>query len=268
MTTRRPAVSGQFYPGTEEALKKEVRQYLDKSIKRRRVMGVVSPHAGYMYSGHVAGATFSHVEIPKTCIVLSPNHTGLGAAAALMTDGDWLIPTGSVPIDDTIAGDLLSRSQLISRDTMAHISEHSLEVQLPFLLELQKELMIVPMTIKHMGYEKCEEIGRTIAETIKAAKRDILIVASSDMTHYESDAAVRSKDQWAIDRVLDLDPKGLLNTCAAKDITMCGVIPTAIMLVACKELGATKAELIKHSTSGDITGELDAVVGYAGMIVY
>lgn len=268
MTVRKPAVAGQFYSGSAAALKAEVQEYIKQATKPRKVLGVISPHAGYIYSGHVAGATLASVEIPPICIVLSPNHTGLGSAVAIMNAGEWEIPTGNIPVEETIANALIKNSPLFSVDALAHMREHSLEVQLPFLLELQKNLKIVPVTLGHLNYNTCEELGKAIAKTIKESGHEILIVASSDMTHYESDKRAREKDKLAIDRILELDPSGLVNICAERNITMCGVIPVAVMLVACKEMGAKKAELVKYATSGDVTGDKSAVVGYAGVIVY
>jgi AmmeMemoRadiSam system protein B len=210
---------------------------------------------------------FAATEVPPTCIVLAPNHTGQGAAAALMDEGSWEIPTGEVPVDTSMSRDLLKACDELEPDILAHQFEHSLEVQLPFLLARQPELHIVPITVSHISFETCEKIGKAIAKTIKESGKDVLIVASSDMNHYESQDITKKKDNLAIDRVLAMDPKGLLTTCAQHGITMCGVVPTAIMLIASKELGATTATLVSHTTSGDTSGDYQAVVGYAGIIV-
>jgi AmmeMemoRadiSam system protein B len=272
MLIRKPAVAGQFYPASKSHLESEVRKYLSASGKKRDCIGVVSPHAGYIYSGPVAGALFASVNVPQRVIVISPNHTGEGAAAAIMPEGIWEMPSGNVEIDSALSKELMANCSDLKADIRAHIAEHSLEVQLPFLQYCRPDLKIVPLTVSHLRFDICDKIGKAIAKTIKADavshKEGILIVASSDMTHYEPQTIAKTKDKLAIERVLALDPKGLLDICAKERITMCGVIPATIMLIAAKELGATKGELIKYATSGDISGEMEAVVGYAGMMVY
>ena len=239
---RQPAVAGQFYPGSKQALTEEVDRYMKTDKEPVAAIGVVSPHAGYIYSGPTAGKVFAQTIVPETCIVLAPNHTGIGAMAAIMSDGTWELPTGEVPIDGNLAGKLKAACDDFSEDALAHLQEHSLEVQLPFLLARQPKLSIVPITLQHIRFDACERIGRAIAAVIKDSKQDILIVASSDMNHYEEHELTKKKDQLAIDKVLAFDPKGLLTTCAQERITMCGVVPTAVMLIAAKELGATKGE--------------------------
>jgi hypothetical protein len=265
---RKPAVAGQFYPGSKEALKNAVDEFLKYDAEPVKALGVAAPHAGYIYSGATAGHTFASAVIPKKCIVLSPNHTGMGAKAAIMTGGEWTTPLGNVPVDTALANSLTTNCDLLDEDTTAHIAEHSLEVQLPFLQERQPDLSFVPITFQHLSFEKCKLIGKAIAKTIKDSGEDILIVASTDMNHYENQTTTLHKDEMAIQSILALDPVKLLNTCGEHGITMCGVIPTSIMLVACKELGATTAKLVEHKTSGDISGDYDSVVGYAGFLVY
>lgn len=264
---RYAAFAGQFYPGSQKSLVDEVQKYLKTDKKPKQAIGVVSPHAGYIYSGRTAGAVFASVIVPPICIVISPNHTGMGANAAIMNEGTWEIPTGKVPINTDIANLLISKTPALEVDSTAHQMEHSLEVQLPFLLARQPELEIVPICLKHIRFEECESIGKAIASTIEEAGKDILIVASSDMNHYEGEEITRKKDTAAIEKVLGRDPKGLLTTCAKEQITMCGVVPTAVMLIAANELGAKETELVSHTTSGDTSGDYDAVVGYAGMVV-
>lgn len=265
---RKPAVAGQFYPGAKEALTKAVEEYLAYDAEPKKVLGLAAPHAGYVYSGPTAGHTYASAVIPKKCIVLSPNHTGMGAAAAVMADGEWATPLGNIPIDKEIAAALLKNCAILKDDATAHVAEHSLEVQLPFLQVKQPDLSIVPITLQHPSWGGCEELGKAIAKTVKDSGEDILIVASTDMNHYESQNVTMEKDGLAIEKVLALDPKGLIATCGEHHITMCGVIPTAIMLIACKELGAKEAKLVEHTTSGEVSGDYDAVVGYAGFIIF
>jgi AmmeMemoRadiSam system protein B len=185
-----------------------------------------------------------------------------------MSEGAWRLPTGDVPIDTALAKKLAAHCELIAEDHLAHTFEHSLEVQLPFLLARQPNLSIVPLCLSHVNYENCLKIAQALAMTIKESSQPVLMVASSDMNHYENQTITKKKDQDAIEKVINLDPKGLVDTVSREGITMCGVIPTTIMLLAAKLLGAKSAKLIKHETSGDVCGDMDAVVGYAGIIVY
>ncbi|MFA4874857.1 MAG: AmmeMemoRadiSam system protein B [bacterium] len=264
---RKPAVAGQFYPGSKSSLKDEVDRLLNVDAKPRKALAAVAPHAGYVYSGAVAGAVFASVVVPRLCIVLSPNHTGMGARAAVWSTGSWQIPTGTIPVDEPLAKKLLSACPDLADDHSAHMAEHSLEVELPFLLARQPKLSIVPICISRVDVAECRRIGEAIADVVKSVKEEVLIVASTDMNHYEDEKRTRQKDQMAIDRVLALDADGLVSTCATNRISMCGVLPTAITIFAASKLGAKKATLIKHATSGDVSGDYDAVVGYAGFVI-
>ncbi|MBN1282454.1 MAG: AmmeMemoRadiSam system protein B [Proteobacteria bacterium] len=264
---REPAVAGQFYPGTRSSLEAELARYLKSEAKPKKALGAVAPHAGYVYSGAVAGKVFAGVVVPERCIVLCPNHTGQGARAAVWARGSWSIPTGDIPVDEKLAQALLESCSDLKEDPTAHLGEHSLEVELPFLLARQPALSIVPICISRADPAALSRIGEAIAKAIRAAGGDILIVASTDMNHYESDARTREKDNLAIEKVLKLDAEGLVDTCAHHRISMCGVLPTAILIHACRALGAKRAELVAHATSGDVSGDRGSVVGYAGFIV-
>jgi MEMO1 family protein len=264
---RRPAVAGQFYPGSRSSLENELERLLKLSAAPTKALGAVVPHAGYMYSGAIAGEVFGSIDVPRRCIILCPNHTGMGARAAVWEKGRWSIPTGDIPVDEELARRLLASGNDLTADVAAHTGEHSLEVQLPFLLARQPQLTIVPITVGRIPPEACLRMGEAIAATVRAEKEPILIVASTDMNHYEDDRRTRSKDALAIARVEALDPQGLIAVCAEERISMCGVIPTAIAIAACKALGATRARLIQHATSGDVTGDRDSVVGYAGFVI-
>lgn len=263
---RKPAVANQFYPADPEALEKVISSFL-KDVKKEDAFGVISPHAGYIYSGPVAGSVYSRVVIPHDIIIIGPNHTGLGEPESIMCSGTWRMPGGDVEVNSNLAEIIRDNSKYLRDDHLAHFREHSIEVQIPFLQHFRKDIRIVPIAMMSNDYDICIDIGRAIAKAIKDFKEPVLIVASSDMTHYEPDASARLKDKMAIDRVLAMDPEGLLKTVRTTRITMCGVIPATIMLIACKELGATKAELVEYATSGEISGDYDQVVGYAGMIV-
>jgi len=267
---RSPAVAGQFYPGDRTTLAKSVAELCGPTIEEKqkhKALAVISPHAGYMYSGRVAGETFSRVVVPEDVIILGPNHHGHGAAVALMDKGAWQMPMGAVKINETLAAELCRVSRLVERDEFAHRYEHSLEVQVPFLQFFQQNLTITPLVISHIPYEDCVEVGRDIAAAVRKYKKPVLIVASTDMTHYESRQAATVKDNLAIERILKLDGAGLYETVLGRRISMCGIMPTTIALSAAKELGAAKVELVRYTDSGETSGDTNQVVGYAGLII-
>jgi len=271
---RHPAVAGYFYKGSPESLKKQVREFLVPAEAKIKAQGVLVPHAGLIYSGPVAGAVYSSVELPDTFVLIGPNHTGLGAAVSIMAKGAWETPLGSTEIEETLAGKILSKSAIIREDSLAHLREHSLEVQLPFIQHFKDNFKIVPIQMLDTRLGTCLELGRAIAEAVQErnqeselASKGTLIVASSDMSHYERASTAKEKDFKAIHHILRLDPEGLYNVVKEYGITMCGYGPAVAMLVACKLLGATKAELIKYANSGDVSGDYEQVVGYAGIVV-
>lgn len=264
---REPAVAGRFYPANPTRLRQDVETYLKPVAAKTHAIGVVSPHAGYMYSGHVAGATLARIEIPDKVIVLCPNHSGAGAYAAIQQYGSWVTPLGEVPIDSHLARRLVEIIPWLEEDSAAHRREHALEVQLPFLQVARPSFSFVPICLSHFRFGECQSLGEGLAQLIGESDEEILLVASSDMNHYESQERTLLKDQRAIDCILALDPEGLYRTVHDEQISMCGIIPTTCMLVAAKKLGATQAELVKHATSGDITGDYAGVVGYAGIVV-
>ena len=268
---RPPAVAGRFYPRDPDDLRAEARGYLSQAISTTaaalQALGCIAPHAGYVYSGHVARAVFARIKVPKRCIVLCPNHTGMGRALAIMSEGSWQTPLGEVPIDTELAEALKARFPALQEDSAAHRAEHAAEVELPFLLLRQPELKFVPIALGTAQFEVLEQLGKALADVIGAQKDPVLIVASSDMNHYESDAVTRVKDHRAIERILTLDPRGLFDVVTQQDISMCGFGPAVAMLTAARQLGAKSAELVKYATSGDISGDRDMVVGYAGVVV-
>jgi len=276
-TLRHPAVAGRFYPREAERLRADVRSYLSQTGSKKEesssgpapvhAIGCIAPHAGYMFSGHVAGAVFGRLEVPLRCIVMCPNHTGMGRALAIMSEGEWETPLGHVPIDTELAAALKHQCPLLSEDSAAHRAEHAAEVELPFLLMRQPKVTFVPIALGTGQLEALEQLGFAIAEVIATQKDRILIVASSDMNHYESDAVTRVKDHQAIERILTLDARGLHEVVTQQNISMCGYGPAVAMLTAARKLGAKSAELVKYATSGDISGDRDLVVGYAGVVV-
>jgi AmmeMemoRadiSam system protein B len=264
---RHPAVAGTFYPRERGTLAAEVQSYLSHADAALPSIGVLAPHAGYMYSGAVAGAVFAATEIPETCIVLCPNHTGKGAPLSVLSGCSWETPLGIVEADERLAEALKEQFPLLTEDTAAHRQEHGIEVELPFLLKRNPRLKIVPITLGTRQYEVLESLGDAIADVVGKWSIPVLIVASSDMNHYENDVITRVKDGEAIDRLLALDPRGLFDVVMREDISMCGLGPAVVMLTAARRLGAKSAQLIRYATSGDVSGDRDRVVGYAGLVV-
>lgn len=264
---RQPAVAGQFYPGTERQLRNQLADLIPADVSRRKAVGVISPHAGYVYSGATAGRLLAGIEIPPVVVILGPNHRGSGYMAALSPDDGWQTPLGIVPVEKRLSSLIQQHQPAIQEDRTAHQLEHSLEVQVPFLQYLRPDVTIVPLCLAFGDYNGCELVGRALAAAIKEFGEEVLILASSDMSHYESADAARQKDSLALERTLALDAHSLVEVCRSKSITMCGVIPAAVMLVAAKELGATRAELIEYTTSGAVTGDYRQVVAYAAVLV-
>lgn len=268
---RHPAVAGRFYPGDPDDLRFEAQGYLSQTVSNStnplKAIGCIAPHAGYMYSGHVAGAVFASIEIPSLCVVMCPNHTGMGRALAMMGEGAWETPLGEVPIDAEFARLLQQRFPALQNDSSAHRAEHAAEVELPFLQLRQPNLQIVPIALGTGQFEVLEQLGLALADVVAQNTDPVLIVASSDMNHYESDTVTRAKDHRAIERILTLDPRGLFDVVTQQDISMCGFGPAVAMLTAARQLGAKSAELVKYATSGDVSGDRAMVVGYAGVVV-
>jgi AmmeMemoRadiSam system protein B len=269
---RSPAVAGRFYPAGADELLRDVRQYTAaRAGPVVGAIGCVAPHAGYIYSGGVAGAVYSRILIPERCVILCPNHTGKGQALAVMASTAWQTPLGEVAADTGVANELLRRFPALREDSGAHRSEHAIEVQLPFLQTRQAALKIVPIAVGTRDFDVLRGLGEALADVIgdceEAGHGKVLIVASSDMNHYEPDAITRVKDHKALERVLAIDARGLWEVVMNEDISMCGFGPTVAMLTAAKLLGATSATLVKYATSGEVTGDFDAVVGYAGIVV-
>ena len=263
---RHPAVAGRFYPGNAETLRADIESYLTPSGQKSAALGCVVPHAGYIYSGLVAGAVFSCLQIPSRIILMCPNHTGRGHPLAINSQGVWETPLGEVTIDSELAANLMQRCPLLTDDTEAHRSEHAAEVELPFLQVLRPDVKFVPIAIGTSQLEVLEALGRAMAE-VAAREGNILIIASSDMNHYENDVVTRIKDHKAIERILALDARGLRDVVVHGNISMCGLGPTVAMLTASRQLGARSARLVKYATSGDVSYDWDRVVGYAGIRV-
>ena len=269
---RLPAVAGTFYPDDARELARQVESYAAPcNAEKMRAIACVVPHAGYMYSGHVAAAVYAALEIPRRVILLGPRHYPRGQPMSMVTEGSWQTPLGEAAIDEQLARALAHACPLLREDSVAHAREHSLEVQIPFLQQLSPDFRFVPVVLASDRYPVLEELGRAVAATVRQAETGgegpVLIIASTDMNHYESDAATRAKDARAIERILALDPRGLYDTVRNEGITMCGYAATVAMLLAARELGASNARLVRYATSGDVNGDYSRVVGYAGIVI-
>jgi len=268
MKTRAPAVAGRFYPGSRHSLTAELARYLEPRPARRKVKGLVAPHAGYMYSGQVAGAVYAAVEMPARLVILCPNPTGVGAALAVMAGGAWQTPLGEAAVDEALAGALLKALPQLQQDESAHRYEHSLEVQLPFIQACRADFRFVPICVRTSRLETLLRLGDALGEAAAESDEPVLLVASSDMTHYEPAAEARRKDHLAIRYMEALDPEGLAQVVDEESISMCGWAPAVAVIQACRRLGAQKGELVRYATSGDVTGDQGSVVGYAGLVFY
>jgi MEMO1 family protein len=267
---RLPAVAGSFYPSDPDELTSQVCEYCE--IKNKNVVVIpgikacLVPHAGYMFSGHVAGAVYGRIALPKKIVVLGVRHRPPGLPMAIISKGAWRTPLGDAPIDEELAGSLRAACPLLQEDVVAHGREHSLEVQIPFLQVLQPQFKFVPIALGATNFENLVRVGEGIARTLAEQKEKVMLLTTSDLNHYEDDATTRRKDQKAIEQLLKMDAQGLYEVCANEDISMCGLGPAVAMVTALQIWKATKAELIRYATSADRSGDPGAVVGYAGMI--
>ncbi len=269
---RKAKFAGSWYPDSI----KEAKKYLfdipeDKKID---VISCICPHAGWMYSGKVAGEVYSLIKPADVYILVGPNHTGFGENVAIYPEGSWETPFGELKINSELVELITKNSEFVIKDTKAHLNEHSLEIQIPFLqLITKKDFSIVAITVRVEDYQMCQDLGSAISSAVKEyikknSGQKVVLIASTDMTHYEPQSYAYKLDSLAIEQILSLSPKKLFDTVISYGISMCGVYPTVSVLISSILLGAKNAKLIKYQTSGDVTGEYDAVVGYAGIVVY
>jgi AmmeMemoRadiSam system protein B len=265
---RLPAVAGQFYPDNPQELFALVEQYTVRNTNTEKVhaRACLVPHAGYVYSGHVAGAVFSGLVLPKKIVILGVRHSPRGEALAIVSAGKWRTPLGDVPIDQELAGRVSAACPALREDELAHRREHSLEVELPFLQVLDPEFTFVPVAVGTLGYPELVELGEGLARVLAESAQEILVVTSSDMNHYEDDERTRWKDRQAIESIERVDAPGLYEVCRRHSISMCGLGPAVVVLTALEKLGVKRGELVRYATSGDVSGDRERVVGYAGMI--
>ncbi len=265
---RPPAVAGRFYPDDPAELTRQIASFASSAEEPLRpALACLVPHAGYRYSGHVAGTVYARLKLPRRFLLLGPRHFPRGKPQAILSEGAWQTPLGQAEIDTELARDLKSAYPQLCEDGAAHQTEHAIEVQLPFLQSLAGDFRFVPIALGPTDYVQLESLGRAIADVLRRQRDPVLMIASSDMNHYESDEITRRKDGLAIERVLALDAAGLFEVVRREAISMCGFGPAVSMLIAARLLGATRATLVRYATSGNINGDRNEVVGYAGVIV-
>ena len=278
MRIRRPTQAGAFYSADAESLRAQIEScFLHEfgprkipEVEKRKLettVGLICPHAGYIYSGPVAANAFYELSVdgkPDTVVLLGPNHTGYGSALAVMNQGIWRTPLGDVEIDSEVANELARETKILDVDELAHRYEHSIEVQLPFLQYMfASTFKIVPICFQMQDLASANEIGKALVEVL--AERNAVIIASSDFTHYESQTMASRKDKSALEAVLAMDPKKFIANIERENVTACGIGPIATLITAAKGLLATEARLLSYKTSGDITGDTSSVVGYAAV---
>jgi len=278
MKVRRSAVAGSWYAGTREALKTQIEECfthslgpgkLPKVVEKgpRKIIGLVCPHAGYMYSGPVAAHSYYSLAMdgkPDIVVLFGPNHSGFGSALATMNEGVWRTPFGDVEIDSEVANEIVCESRVVDVDDSAHAREHSIELQLPFLQYLfGSAFKFVPISFLMQDLETSREVGRAVAKAL--LDKNALVIASTDMTHYEPQEGAERKDKIVINAILKMDEEQLYSAVKSYGISMCGYGPVMAMIVAAKALGAKNAQLLCYKTSGDVIGDYSAVVGYASV---
>lgn len=269
---RVPAVAGHFYPADTHELRTTIAQYMPQPPHADAPMPhvVMLPHAGYVFCGQVIGDTLSAVRLPTTLILLGPNHTGLGTPLSVWSHSNWLTPLGQVTVDAQLTQHILAEYSGFSPDMTAHMREHSLEVILPFLQVHRPGFTMAAVAVGTRDPNILRDAGHALARVIqyfKEQERDVALVVSSDMHHFSDHKTTLALDDKALTAIINLDPDALLHTVCTKKISMCGVCPMVLALHACKALGSRKATLVRHETSGPVSGDMQRVVGYAGLFV-
>ena len=281
---RKPAVAGAFYEGDPDSLTRQIEWCFKHQLgpgrtpgklgNKREIKSIIAPHAGYMYSGPIAAHAYLRLAedgLPDTIVILCPNHTGMGSGVSAVSEGQWETPLGLVDIDQEFSFKLQENASIIDSEPSAHLQEHSCEVQLPFLQYLAKiggrEFKIVPICLWMQDLQTTSEIGQAIAQTSKQLGRDVLVVASTDFTHYKPQDVASTTDHQVLEAIKDLDEEAMMEKVQELNVTMCGFGTVASAIVASKILNAEKAEILKYATSGDITGDRSAVVGYASAVI-
>jgi AmmeMemoRadiSam system protein B len=273
MALRRPAVAGAFYSASPDKLKKQIIECfthplgpgkLPEPKYESNIVSIISPHAGYVYSGPSAAHSYlalGEQSQPETVVIIGPNHTGWGTPLSIMNNGKWETPLGKVPIDTELANKIIDKYDLARSDETAFKREHSLEVQLPFLQYIYSEFKFVPICMGYQDLKTSTDLGNTLFEASKEKK--IMVIASSDLTHQESKNSANKKDKYVLDAIESMDEKNLQDSVKRYNITTCGYGPISATMVYSKLKKATKAQILSYYTSGDIIGDYRAVVGYA-----
>ena len=262
---RQPAVAGSFYPANPEELAAQLDSFLNVGSEPSKAKGLIVPHAGYIYSGAVAGEVFATAEIPRQVVLIGPKHHSAGANIAVSGADSWITPLGDIPIATALRDQLVTNISALSVDDQAHKYEHSLEVMLPFLLRRQPELQIVPIALGQLSLTGCLQLGTSLAQTLKNWKDEVLLLASTDMNHFSSAEISEKLDFMAIDAMRAYDPQRLYQVVRENQISMCGVLPTVTVMQAAHELGARECRLVRYAHSGQVNGDYNSVVGYAGL---
>jgi len=266
---RQPVAAGRFYAREPEILRRDVAAFLAGAVPlgHEPTRLAMAPHAGYIYSGAVAGSTFGAANLAGSMVLLGPNHTGRGRPLAVWDAGGWNMPGGIVPVDAALAAALLTAETRLAADVVAHLGEHALEVQLPFLQARNPGCRIVPVVVSEPDPYVLQEVAESMAGVIRAWEKPVSIIVSSDMSHYVSQETARRLDALALARILALDPEGLYRVVHEMEISMCGVLPMVLGLFLARALGAHDAVLTAYATSGEVSGDYEHVVGYAGVLV-
>ncbi|MFB3111755.1 MAG: AmmeMemoRadiSam system protein B [Gemmatimonadales bacterium] len=268
---RRPAVAGLFYPSEPDELRTLVEGLLAAvQATEGPATAAIVPHAGLIYSGACAAEVFKRLQLAPTVVILAPNHTGklgISGGASTWNRGAFQTPLGDFAIAEEVVSALRDACPLVEHDPMAHAREHAIEVELPFLSLLSPDSRLVPLVLAWDDWDRCRELAEALALIVRDCSEPVSLLASSDMTHYESAASAERKDRIALEHVFKLDGEGLLNACHENDITMCGRAPCAVVLEAARLLGATHAELVDYRNSGLVTGDNERVVAYAGVVI-
>lgn len=264
---RPAAVAGSFYPVSPTELHAEVTRLLHAELSPQAAKALIAPHAGYLYSGAIAGEVIAATQIPRIVLLLGPNHYGAGADIAVSAADSWATPLGPVPIAEALRRQLCAEISGLLVDERAHQQEHSLEVLLPLLLQAQPQLQMVPIALRSLSLQQCLRLGTELAAVVKAFPEEVLLLASSDMNHFQDAETTEQLDFMAIRKMTAFDPGGLYQTVQENNISMCGVLPAVVVLQAARELGATGCKLLRHSHSGQINGDNRRVVGYAALTI-
>jgi len=264
---RQPAVAGSFYAADQKGLNRELDQIVPVGIDTRPAKGIIVPHAGYIYSGAVAGEIIAATAIPQTVVLLGPNHHGRGAEIAVSAADGWSTPLGVVPVDVQLKKSMCDFIAELKVDEQAHQLEHSLEVMLPFLLRQRPDVRIVPIALRSLNYEQAAQFGSSLAEVLKQHGEDVLLLASSDMNHFLDADTTESLDFMAISAMTSFEPKELYQTVVRNRISMCGMLPAVVVMHATKVLGASECQLVRYAHSGQVNSDNSRVVGYASLSI-